>query len=127
MTHTINTPSSNTTYTATFKSEVSIPSGEGITPIGGASGASESIAPVDDHGEPSAGAPVVAPGPTSEPAPPPQPEHEVSAPRASRVLVFIQVIRRWSAGLQGDAVRYWFDGTPSGAFSRFLRAAIGSS
>jgi hypothetical protein len=36
--HNITTPASNTTYTATFKAQVSVPANEPITPIGGSQG-----------------------------------------------------------------------------------------
>ncbi|MBI5289170.1 MAG: PQQ-dependent sugar dehydrogenase [Chloroflexi bacterium] len=123
MTHTITTPASNTTYTTTFKAEVSIPKNEGLTPIGGASGAGD-IAPV----EPPAPPPARSTAGGLPQAPPPQSPRDGAessgAERSLRSSASITLLRQWNASLSAEPRRFWFDVTPHAAFSRALRLWI---
>lgn len=107
MTHTITTPSSNATYTAVFKAQMSIPSGEGITPLPGSAG---SLKPL--HGEKEPSAPTGAMPPQAAPLAP-----DV-APQTVRAR---SLLGRWHALLSSHRPS-WVGHVMQGALQRLLQA-----
>ena len=109
MTHTITTPTSNTTYTATFKAQVSVPGGELISPLPGSSGGITPIEPPGTPGGPDISAPPQAPGGDGA---------GVSA-RVVRARAFVE---RWSAYVDQSGLATRLGLAMRAAFFRLLSA-----
>ncbi len=119
MTHTITTPTSATTYTATFKAEASVPGGESLVPISGTSGTGGSLDPVD--------------GTSSHDSEPLQssaldddsnPRRGAVTSRADSGQRLMAIVRRWRAAPRVESKRYWFDATPRAMLSRLFRGEL---
>ena len=124
MTHTVTTPASNTTYTATFKAQVSVPRNEDITPIGGSSGSGDDLTPLEPAGPPPAGPPPAGPARAQPPQSPRDGAVSAQERRAAVTSAALVTLRRWQASLSAVPRRYWFDVTPHAALSRALRLWI---
>jgi hypothetical protein len=104
--HTITTPVSDTTYTATFRPEIGVPPNETITPLSGPSGSTGRIVPsVDASADVAAGAAE---------------QRDQTAAVLLRVRMS-KLLEDWHGVRTEHAHRFWWDRTPSAAISRWLR------